>query len=740
MKKINLFLLILLGFFITPAFAGVDLFGLTGGTDEVSKNVVKYWNPYATNITGTVLQVFSNKVMLVGGIILAYTLIVGTMSTAHDGEMLGKKWSSAWLPIRTAIAPTLLLPVTTGGYNCVQAIILWLALQGNQWGNETWNALAPSLITDNTYISVDNKVLIRQNVMNTLYSAACVNVYNRYAKKSNDASRWGQVYNLMSGTRFQTDQLVGYRFGIPDGSSDPSIGSGFDLCGSSVLKLIDEKNFKSENAIIDTSKIAKAVQEAQIKANDILVLGAKQYADYLVDAPMQNAEAINKQIDLMVNAYSAYVQASAEKVMKDALSQDEVDRMTEKGWTYSYTYYSRIANAISDANAAVNRYPTSTMNYRGDEDAYFNNQFPPSALDSLKRLQALLTTANKFDSNMKDSSKSDDGAYQKVIGAVGGNMAIINSQDESKTSSLMPLTVSVNMGSRMILSAEAAYILITGGAVAGGSIPIVGNGVQTAAIFLSPMLNKILSTMINVGDVLTFVNPMLPYIIGYFCVGAYYILIFEALAGSTLLAAALLFPDQDGVVGKQGQGYMLALSVLLRPTMNMIGLAGSYVITTIMFDLLNSTFFTAASNTEGGLLGINKFLTMIIIYTSVMMAMQIMCLKLLYIIPDTIFKWIGGASSAVLGMVSGQTESSMSKGIVASGVGSGMLANMMQHKYEQPKGAGNNNDLTGNNVPKATQGSNESSSSNNETSQNTPQENSKGDNGQDINDFDIDKK
>ncbi|MBJ0218135.1 DotA/TraY family protein [Escherichia coli] len=739
MKKINLFLLILLGCFITPAFAGVDLFGLTGGTDEVSKNVVKYWNPYATNITGTVLQVFSNKVMLVGGIILAYTLIVGTMSTAHDGEMLGKKWSSAWLPIRTAIAPTLLLPVTTGGYNCVQAIILWLALQGNQWGNETWNALAPSLITDSTYISVDNKILIRQNVMNTLYSAACVNVYNRYAKKANDASRWGQLYTLMSGTRFSTDELVGYRFGIP-GDGDPSLGGGIDLCGSSVLKLIDEKNFKSENAIIDTGKIAKAVQEAQIKANDILVLGAKQYADYLVDAPLQNAEAINKQIDLMVNAYSAYVQASAEKVMKDALSQDEVDRMTEKGWTYSYTYYARIANAISDANAAVNRYPTSTMNYRGDEDVYFNQQFPPSSLATLKRLQTLLATANKYNSSMKDSSKSDDGAYQKVISAIGGNMAIINSQDESKTSSLMPLTVSVNIGSRMILSAEAAYILVTGGAVAGGSIPFVGDGIQTAAIILSPMLNKILSTMINVGDVLTFVNPMLPYMIGFFCVGAYYILIFEALAGSTLLAAALLFPDQDGVVGKQGQGYMLALSVLLRPTMNMIGLAGSYVITTIMFDLLNSTFFTAASNTEGGLLGINKFLTMIIIYTSVMITMQVMCLKLLYIIPDTIFKWIGGASSAVLGMVSGQTESAMSKGIGAAAIGSGVLANLMQHKHQQPKNSGNNNDLTGNNVPKATQGRNEESSSNTDTTQNTPQDNPKGDSGQDINDFDIDKK
>jgi hypothetical protein len=45
--------------------------------------------------------------------------------------------------------------------------------------------LAPRLITDNTYISVDNKAAIRQVVMNTLYSAACVNIYNENAKKVN---------------------------------------------------------------------------------------------------------------------------------------------------------------------------------------------------------------------------------------------------------------------------------------------------------------------------------------------------------------------------------------------------------------------------------------------------------------------------------------------------------------------------------------------------------------------------
>ncbi|RYL00317.1 hypothetical protein [Citrobacter freundii] len=84
-----------------------------------------------------------------------------------------------------------------------------------------------------------------------------------------------------------------------------------------------------------------------------------------MNTPTEDADKINKQIDLMVNAYSQYIQASAEKVMKESLSQQEIDKLTEKGWTYSYTFYSRIANAVSETNAAVNRYPTTAINYKG---------------------------------------------------------------------------------------------------------------------------------------------------------------------------------------------------------------------------------------------------------------------------------------------------------------------------------------------------------------------------------------
>ncbi|HDL6709344.1 TPA: DotA/TraY family protein [Yersinia enterocolitica] len=732
MKKKSLFILsLLLSLFITaPAFA-LNLGSLVT-EDAVANNIDKWWNPAQSNITGAVLEVYMPILMQLGGILLLYTMIVGTLSTAHDGEMLGKKWSSVWIPIRTAIVPGLLYPVFNG-YSSLHMVLLFLILQGNTWGNDAWKNLAPRLITDNSFISVDNKVAIRQMVMNTLYSAACVNTYNEYAKKANDESRWGKNYNLMGVVRFNNDKMVGYTFGIPRGS-DRSIGYGSDLCGSTKLKLIDDSSLKSGSTLIDTTKISKAVQEAQIKANDILVLGAKQYADILLNTPTEDADKINKQIDLMVNAYSQYIQASAEKVMKESLSQQEIDKLTEKGWTYSYTFYSRIANAVSETNAAVNRYPATAINYKGDEDVYFVNQFPQASFATLKRLQHLLTEANKLDSNMSDSSQSDDGFYQKVIGALGGNMRWINDNEASKASSLMPLSVSINLGSRMIIGAEATYLVIAGGATVGGSIPFLGNGVQTAAIFLSPLLNGILSKTMFAGNLLAFVIPMMPYVVGLMCVAGYYLLIFEAIFGAPLLVVAMLFPDQDGIVGKQGQGYMLVLNVCLRPILNVAGYCGSFLMTSILFDMLNSTFFTAASNTEGGLLGINKSLTMIILYASTMISLQLMCLKLLHAIPDTLFKWIGGATSSLLGMVSGQSDSSAAKAMAAGGAGAAMMSSAMSPRFEKPrtKPTETKPKVPSNDDPKATEGSN------NKSEINTPQpSNPKGDSGQDINDFDI---
>ena len=44
-----------------------------------------------SQIMGNMFSVFNSAVLALGGIFMMYTLIVGTMNTAHEGQMLGQK-------------------------------------------------------------------------------------------------------------------------------------------------------------------------------------------------------------------------------------------------------------------------------------------------------------------------------------------------------------------------------------------------------------------------------------------------------------------------------------------------------------------------------------------------------------------------------------------------------------------------------------------------------------------------
>ncbi|MEY6002836.1 hypothetical protein WJD46_25965, partial [Salmonella enterica subsp. enterica serovar Corvallis] len=154
--------------------------------------------------------------------------------------MLGKKWSSLWVPIRAPLAVSLLLPVSNG-WAVIQLIVMALAVQGTEWGDAGWKKIAPSLITDSTYISVTNKTAIRQIVVNTLYSAACVKINNDVATKALQKSGV-KLYGFMDAANFKSDsgsnKMIGYTFGYPDGNAFS--GYKADKCGSTKMKLLNE--------------------------------------------------------------------------------------------------------------------------------------------------------------------------------------------------------------------------------------------------------------------------------------------------------------------------------------------------------------------------------------------------------------------------------------------------------------------------------------------------------------------
>ena len=98
-------------------------------------------------IFSSLIHIFNQIVFLLGIVIIAFTAIMGTIGTAHEGEVMGKKMSSIWIPVRSGFGVYLLLPATNGGYNWIQVAVMWMIVQGVGAANTIWEQVIVSNAT-----------------------------------------------------------------------------------------------------------------------------------------------------------------------------------------------------------------------------------------------------------------------------------------------------------------------------------------------------------------------------------------------------------------------------------------------------------------------------------------------------------------------------------------------------------------------------------------------------------------
>lgn len=92
-----------------------------------------------SQIMGAMFGVFNAAVLGIGGVVIMYTLLVSTMNTAHEGQMLGQKWSSIWVPLRSTLGLALLIPKASG-YCLMQIFVMWIVVQGVGAADKIWAA------------------------------------------------------------------------------------------------------------------------------------------------------------------------------------------------------------------------------------------------------------------------------------------------------------------------------------------------------------------------------------------------------------------------------------------------------------------------------------------------------------------------------------------------------------------------------------------------------------------------
>lgn len=108
-----------------------------------------------SQIVGIMFHVFNVGILAFGLLVLGYTVFAGVLKTAHEGEALGRQWSSIWIPLRASAGIALLIPKASG-YCIMQILIMWITVQGVGLADLTWKAAL-------TYIA-SGGVIIQQTV------------------------------------------------------------------------------------------------------------------------------------------------------------------------------------------------------------------------------------------------------------------------------------------------------------------------------------------------------------------------------------------------------------------------------------------------------------------------------------------------------------------------------------------------------------------------------------------------
>jgi len=146
----------------------------------------------------------------------------------------------------------------------------------------------------------------------------------------------------------------------------------------------------------------------------------------------------------------------------------------------------------------------------------------------------------------------------------------------------------------------------------------------------------------GMGIMLSIYAPMIPFLTWIASVVNWFVLLIEAVLAAPIWAVAHIHPDGDDAVGRGGQGYMMILSLIMRPALMLFGLVSAMLLTQPVTALVNAGFMSAVSGVQAdSTTGIISFFGFVAVYVILMTTVLHTVFSLIHWIPDNVPRWIG---------------------------------------------------------------------------------------------------
>ena len=612
------------------------------------------------------IAMFLGAILAVGGVLVAYTILAGTIGTAHDGELLGKKFSSIWIPVRTALGTALVLPVVGGGYCLMQLMVGWLVVQGIGMADKTWEVFVSRSNIGIAASAGLQRPEAKELVGNLFQSLVCVEVMNKAA-----ASNAGQT--LAPSATFgmsRQDNLttVSFHFGKTAGN----IAMAKDVCGT-----VEAAKFQAiatggnsggviMNGVAAVNRMSAITQEhmSQLQA---LIASLQPLAKQLVDTNTAVSPAL---IDAAVSSYEEAVRttAAAEILAIDAFKEVS-ENSSQDGFLMAGAFFIKISNMSDLINRSMANGPTAsgakTTGGGTFGDAYA--QVYPAMMDTLKATKG--GVANFGVGNEQGGSNTGWWDAVKDSASEGFNPTVLLKKAFTSSTNFViqdgehPLMAMKRMGNWLLGISGSAYATSVFLMSTAGNAPGVGLSIMMTALMTLPIFAI-------TGFTLSYFLPMLPFLMWMGAVVGWMILVVEAILAAPIWAVMHLHPNGDDFVGKGGNGYNLVLSLMLRPVLMVFGFIASIILLQVVGQLINAIFadvFLVSQQDSSFFIWLGSFIAGPIIYCIVMFFIMKKMLTVMYMIPDQLLNWFSGGGAQL-----GRSAESIGGGQVYAAANIGM--------------------------------------------------------------------
>lgn len=509
-----------------------------------------------------------------------------------------------------------------------------------------------------------------------------------------------------------------YNFGEQSVGSDNK-----DICGSLTIQYNEDNDINTYNIdeflkkdFVETKNIKNNILKQQFDKTVELVEGkevkllVQNYLEKKDNYSYTNILDLKNKLQKIADDYVNSVYKVYKSNVKKGYDKELINLMKKDGIAAAGSWFFKLNSNMSSLEGAINSVPTITYkdNYKKTKD--YNCSFfvfscenenilkkmNPTIIADIINAKSIFEESSSMVNisnygNIKNTSSEEEGLQdtdskveyaKKKLGEQLNSSGLdeilkqnIRVSDVKSTvqgvygeltnHELNPLMQIHSLGKKII---SITLYLNFGFSLVGLAVGLLPGG--TGAVFtLLPLLMAIIGGLLVPGVMMAFYIPMIPFMLWIGALFGWIVLVVEAIFGAPMWAVSFIVPDRNGFVGRQGQGYMLILSLALRPILMILGYIAALTLLTPMFLLMNNFIgflleSLIASETD---LFIKFFYNafLLIIYCIMVNKTVIQIFELIHKVPDTLLKWMNMGGEQ-LGVYAKGIEGSVSSAAIGA--------------------------------------------------------------------------